>query len=314
MKEQREIFSNECKTSISNNSHQLKMHNDEISINLEIVQRLLNEQFPHLADRPINQVQPTGTVNAIFRLGDDLCVRLPRRAGWADNIDREWTFLKNFMYQFSLTIPKPFARGKPMNTYPFPWAIYQWIEGMAYHNDLILDKRQAARDLAGFILELRNIGAHEGPHGGRAPLSDLDSQTRTAIASLGSFVNAGALLDLWEISLNALPWNREPARIHGDLIKPNLLVNGGRITAVIDFGGVGVGDPASDIVPAWSVFSKKARKVFREILSVDDDTWHRARGYALHQAVMIIPYYSKTNPDFTAMAKDTLIELLSEID
>ena len=116
----------------------------------------------------------------------------------------------------------------------------------------------------------------------------------------------------WALALESPPWDGKPVWIHGDLLKSNLLVQGGRLCAVLDFGEAGIGDPAADVVPAWSVFNKTGRETFRRALDVDDDTWSRARGYALHQALMIIPYYPKTNPEFVTMAKRTVEEILIE--
>jgi len=126
-------------------------------------------------------------------------------------------------------------------------------------------------------------------------------------------IDTEAVSAAWARSLEAPPWDGKPVWLHGDLLKSNLLVQDGRLFAVLDFGGVGIGDPAADVVPAWSVFGKEGREAFRQALEVDDDTWSRARGYALHQAVMIIPYYPATNPDFVAMARRTVEEVLAEL-
>ena len=152
------------------------------------------------------------------------------------------------------------------------------------------------------------------PRGGRRPLIELDAVTRSAIESSRDVIDTKAVSAAWALSLESPPWDGKPVWIHGDLLKSNLLVQGGRLYAVIDFGGVGVGDPAADVVPAWSVFNKVGRETFRQILEVDDDTWSRARGYALHQALLIIPYYPKTNPEFVTMAKRTIEEILVELE
>ncbi len=304
------------KESYQNRSHdyrsQVKMHEDEIDIDVSLVRRLLTQQFPHLAERPIAVVRSTGTVNAIFRLDHDLYVRLPRVGTWAESIDREWTWLPRLAPHISLIIPKPLAQGKPANGYPYPWAIYHWIEGFSYRDDLIGDERQVAYDLVNFILELRGVDMLGAPRGGRRPLIELDAATRSAIESSRGVIDTQAVSAAWALSLESHPWDGKPVWIHGDLLKSNLLVQGGRICAVIDFGGVGIGDPAADVVPAWSVFNKVGRETFRQALDVDDKTWSRARGYALHQALMIIPYYPKTNPEFVVMAKHTIEEILTE--
>ena len=292
---------------------QVKMHEGEIDIDSTLVNRLLTEQFPHLAERSITVVRSTGTVNAIYRLGNDLYLRLPRVATWAESLEREWTWLPKIAPHVSLTIPKPLAQGKPTNWFPCPWAIYRWIGGSPYQDDLITNERQAARDLVDFILELRSVDMLGAPRGGRQPLIELDAATRSAIASSQGVIDTEAASVAWIHSLEAPPWNGQPVWIHADLLRPNLLVQGGQLCGVIDFGGVGIGDPAADVIPAWSVFNKVGREVFRQALDVDDDTWSRARGYALHQALMIIPYYPKTNPEFVALAKRTVEEILADL-
>jgi aminoglycoside phosphotransferase (APT) family kinase protein len=291
---------------------QVKMHEGEFDIDIALVKRLLTEQFPHLADRSIAVVRSTGTVNAIYRLDPDLYVRLPRVGTWAESIDREWTWLPKLAPHLSLSIPKPLARGKPTNGYPLTWAIYQWIEGFPYQDELINDECQVAYELANFILELRRVDRLGAPRGGRRPLVELDAATRTAITSCRGVIDTEAVSAVWAHSLASPPWDGKPVWIHGDLLKSNLLVQGGRLHAIIDFGGVGIGDAAADVVPAWSVFNKVGRETFRQALGVDDQTWSRARGYALHQALMIIPYYPNTNPEFVTMAKRTVEEIVAE--
>ncbi|HSK97515.1 MAG TPA: phosphotransferase, partial [Euzebyales bacterium] len=151
------------------------------------------------------------------------------------------------------------------------------------------------------------------PPGGRAPLRELDAVTRTAIASVPDVIDAPAVTAAWERALHGPAWTGTPVWIHGDLLRPNLIVHSGRIRAVIDFGSVGIGDPAADVIAAWSVFGPAGRAVFRGALDVDDCTWDRARGFALHQAVMIIPHSGDTNPEFVTMANRTVQEILADI-
>lgn len=289
------------------------MHEGEIDIDAALVRRLLTEQFPQLAERTLTVVRSTGTVNAMYRLDHDLCVRLPRVGNWADSIERECAWLPRLAPYISLNIPKPFAQGKPTNEYPYSWAIYHWIEGCTYQDDLVSDERQLASDLVNFILELREADMQGAPCGGRRPLIELDAATRAAIESSRGLIDTQAASAAWARSLESPSWDGKPVWIHGDLLKSNLLVQNNRLCAIIDFGGVGIGDPAADVVPAWSVFSKIGRETFRQTLDVDDNTWHRARGYALHQALLIIPYYPKTNPEFVAMAQRTAEEILTEL-
>jgi aminoglycoside phosphotransferase (APT) family kinase protein len=287
------------------------MHAGEVDIDAALVRRLLSIQFPHFADLPITPVRSTGTVNAIYRLGDTLCVRLPRVSTWAAGVERELTWLPELAPHLSLAIPEPVARGLPTDEYPFTWAIFRWIEGHPY-DDVVQDERQAAADLAQFVAELRRIDPTGAPPAGRKPLRALDSATRAAIDASRSAINADAATTAWEAALETTPWDGNRVWIHTDLLRPNLLVDRGRLRAVIDFGGAGAGDPAADLIAAWSVFGPTGRAAFRAALDADDDAWCRARGYALHQALLIIPYYPETNPGFVTLAKRTVEQILGE--
>ncbi len=291
-----------------------KMHADEVDIDVALVRRLVAAQFPRWADLPVRLVRSTATVNAIYRLGDELYVRLPRVGAWADGLERELRWLPRLAPHLSLRVPEPVCEGRPTPYYPFPWAIYGWIEGRPYSDALVDDERRAAEDLARFVAELRRIDPVAGaPRGGREPLRDLDADTRAAIASSGDVIDARAATAAWDLALQAPPYNGTPVWVHADLLRPNVLVKGGRIRAVIDFGGAGVGDPAADAIAAWSVFGRAGRGVFRDALGVEDGAWDRARGFALHQAALIIPYYTTTNPDFVALAKRTVEEILADV-
>jgi aminoglycoside phosphotransferase (APT) family kinase protein len=291
----------------------MKMHDGEFDIDAGLVGRLVAAQFPRLAGLPVSAVQPAGTVNAIYRLGDHLCARLPRVPSWAKDLEREGRWLPELAPRLSLRIPEPVAQGHPASWYPFPWAIYRWIDGRPYADELVDDEHQAARDLAHFVTELCKIDPVAGaPRGGRRPLRELDAATRAAIESARDVIDGDAAIAAWERALRAPAWDGTPVWIHADLLRPNLLVAGGRICAVIDFGGAGAGDPAADVIAAWSVFGQAGRGTFRGALGVDDGTWERARGYALHQAALIIPYYPATNPGFVAQAKRTVGEILAD--
>lgn len=290
------------------------MHDGEVDIDPELVRRLLAAQFPQLTDLPIREVEATGTVNAIYRLGDHLYARLPRVQGWAQDLDKEWQWLPRLAPHLSLQIPEPFAHGHPESSYPFAWAIYRWIDGQPYADALVDDEREAARELAQFVAELRRVAPVGAPRGGRRPLRELDAVTRAAIRSAADAIDSDAATAAWELALQAPAWNGTPVWIHTDLLRSNVLVRDGRLCAVIDFGGAGVGDPAADVIAAWSVLGPTGRGVFRDALDVDDGTWERARGFALHQAALIIPYYRETNPGFVAPAKRTVEEILADID
>ena len=291
------------------------MHAGEVPIDAALVGRLVSEQFPQWAGLRIREVRSTGTVNAIYRIGGRLCARLPRVEGWEQDLEREWRWLPKLAPRLPLPIPEPVGKGHPTSSYPFSWAIYGWIDGEPYSDDLVDNEQQAARDLAWFVAALRRIDPTLGaPAAGRPPLRDLDAATREAIDSSRRGIDSDAATAAWERSLEAPPWRGTPVWVHADLLRPNVLVREGQIRAVIDFGGVGVGDPAADVIAAWSVFGRSGRKVFRDALDVDDGTWNRARGLALHQAAMIIPYYRETNPGFVVLARRTVDEILTDID
>jgi aminoglycoside phosphotransferase (APT) family kinase protein len=290
-----------------------KMHADEVDISADLVGGMVAAQFPLLTELPIRAVGSTGTVNAIYRLGDHLYARMPRVKSWARDLEREWHWLPKLSPHLSLRVPEPFAMGTPACGYPFSWAIYHWIDGRPYAEEFVDDERQAAEDLAQFVRELRAIEpVAEAPRGGRKPLRQLDAVTRAAIESARGVIDGDASTASWDSALDAPLWDGAPVWIHADLLRPNLLVHAGQLSAVIDFGAVGIGDPAADVIAAWSVFGPTGREVFRSALDVDDGTWNRARGFALLQAVMIIPYYADTNPAFVAQAQRTVEQILAD--
>jgi aminoglycoside phosphotransferase (APT) family kinase protein len=291
----------------------MKLHEGEVDIDLALVEQLVITQFPQFSELPLCPVESTGTVNAIYRLGDELCVRLPRLVKWAPSLERELRWLPRLAPHLSLTIPEPVAAGTPANGYPFVWAIYRWIDGQPFRDELVEEEAHAGKDLAQFVKELRSVNPAGGPRGGRKPLRQLDVITRRALAAARGAIDSDAATAAWESAVEAPPWEDTCVWIHTDLLRPNVLVDGGRLRAIIDFGGVGVGDPAADVIAAWSVLGPVGRAVFRECLVIDDHTWSRARGYALHQAAMIIPYYKETNPAFVELAKRTIDQVLLEV-
>ena len=291
----------------------MRLHDDQFHIDEELVARLLAGQHPMLADLPISRVESTGTVNALFRIGDDLCARLPLLERWAKSLRNEVRWLPWLGERISLRIPEPLFGGEPVAWYPFQWAVFRWIDGATYADALVDDEREAARTLATFVNELSSIEiARDAPMGGRDPLRALDVGTREAIRASNGVIDRDGAMAAWDRALLAPAWDGRPSWIHCDLLRPNLLVDGGRLTAVIDFGGVGIGDPATDVIAAWAVFGPAGRAAYRASLDVDDGTWERARGIALHQAALIIPYYAQTNPGFVSLAKRTVEEILAD--
>ena len=294
----------------------VKMHDDEVDVDVGIVRALLTEQRPDLAGLPITRVVSTGTVNALFRIGDDLVARLPLRDHWEEGIDREWRWIPRLTGRItSVRLPEPVFRGSANDEFPFAWSIYRWIDGAPYDDDLIDDEAEAARTLARFVLELRSLDVTpSAPIGGREPLKELDEDTREAIRGSAGVIDASVAMTIWDQAVRTTPWDGTRVWIHGDLLRPNLLVHRGRLDAVIDYGYIGVGDPATDLIPAWAVFGPEGRAVFREMLEPDDTMWARGRGIALHQAAMIIPYYTVTNPAFVELARRTIEQILVDAE
>jgi aminoglycoside phosphotransferase (APT) family kinase protein len=291
------------------------MHEGEVDIDVELVRDLLATQFPQWSDLPLGPVPSTGTVNAIYRLGDDLCVRLPRVQQWAGDLEKELRWLPTLAPHLPLAVPEPVATGDPGLGYPFVWAIYRWLAAETFAEDRIGDEHQAAAALAQFVACLRTIDTAGAPRSRRdRSMRMVDAETRAAVDSLSGVIDTDAVIAAWEQSVDAPVWDGRPVWTHGDLLPPNLLVERGRLRGVIDFGSLGVGDPGIDVIPAWSVFGPEGRRTFRAALDVDDATWARGRGFALHQALLIIPYYPATNPAFVTMAMRTVDEVLADSD
>lgn len=289
----------------------MRLHDDEVAVDADLVRSLLAEQHPSLAGLPLRELRTTGTVNHIFRLGDDALVRLPRSPQWADGILREARLLPTVARAVSLVVPQPLALGRPTARYPLPWAVYRWVEGVPYADGLV-EEVAAAHALAGFVGELRALDPVGVEPTGRRPLRELDEATRTALRASEDEVDTADALRAWDRALQAPPWDGIPRWVHTDLLRPNLLVHEGRLHAVLDFGAVGVGDPAQDVVPAWAVFGPDGRHAFRTRLGVGDGDGERARGYALHPAALIIPYYRRSNPGFVATAVRTVEQVLAD--
>lgn len=291
-----------------------QMHADEQQTDAILVRRLLTAHFPQWADQRIERVASAGTDNALYRLGDDLVVRLPR-IGWAaDDVDKEQRWLPELAPHLPLDIPVPVGLGHPAEGYPWRWSVYRWLDGEAASLGRLHDLHQAASDLAGFVTALHAVDSAGGPtSGGRgAPLESRDDATRAAIASLDGLVDTMAVTRAWESSLREPLWEGPPVWVHGDLNPGNLLVRSGRLSAVIDFGALNVGDPAVDLLVAWNFLPAAARKVYRTGLGVDDATWGRGRGWALSVALIALPYYLHTNPVIVASSRHVIAAVLAD--
>ncbi|MCH7742103.1 MAG: aminoglycoside phosphotransferase family protein [Proteobacteria bacterium] len=285
-----------------------------VNINLALATSLVRSQFPRWRHLPIKPVISSGTVNALFRLGDEMVIRIPYRENAAKFPDKEHVWLPRLAPHLSLSVPVPLVKGRPDGDYPWSWSIYSWLEGADGWTQPIADLRQTAVDLAGFITELQAIDPGEGPRHGvhnyfrGGLLADRDSLVRSAIVELGNRIDTKMVTNAWDLALDQLP-NSKDLWIHGDLQPGNLLTRRGTLTAVIDFGLLGVGDPACDLLPAWNLFTPGSRRVFRAAIQVDNATWIRGQGWALYQALLALPYYWDTNPVMVRMSQRIIKEI-----
>jgi aminoglycoside phosphotransferase (APT) family kinase protein len=280
----------------------------------DVVAELVAEQFPQWANRPLTRVRSTGTDNLVFRLGDDLCVRVPRIDWAVGQVAKEWEWLPRLAPFLPVAVPCPVAVGEPGCGFPHRWLVSRWLPGedaTSAHTD----PRRLARDVAAFVVALESIAVDaEAPQGGRSgSLEARDDETRVAIAEMAGSIDAGRAIDVWDAGLRAIPWRRDPVWCHGDLLPGNLVVDDGGLAGVVDWAAAGVGDPACDAMVAWAM-PPDARAVFRGAWGADDATWVRGRAWALSQAARFIPYYADTIPSAVAGARHRLDAILGVKD
>lgn len=297
-----------------------------IVIDEGLVQKLLAKQFPHWAELPISPVPRSGMDNATFRLGSDLSVRLPRYERWAGQVEREHRWLPWLAPQLPIPISEPLAKGEPAEGYPFPWSVYRWLDGETATTDSLADPHATAKELAGFVRALRRIDPTGGPgpqwsNGFRGvPMGDerdslaSEALVRPKIAELNDVLDTDAVTAVWEAALHAPAWDRAPVWVHGDLAVGNLLAVDGRLSAIIDFGTLAVGDPAVDLLPAWTFLPGDARGTFRDAIEVDDATWARGRGWALAGSLPVLsdPFF-QADPARVARALARLDALVADL-
>jgi aminoglycoside phosphotransferase (APT) family kinase protein len=251
------------------------------------VRRLIATQFPQWAGLPVRPVATPGWDNRSFRLGDDMLVRLPSHESYARAVAKEQRWLPALAPHLPLPIPRPLAHGSPGEDYPFHWSVLRWLDGEPAHGSAIGDLTTFAADLAGFLRALRQVDPAGGPEPGihnwfrGGPLTVFEVRLQHG---LGDREAPPAVTAIWQDAL-ATTWDGPPVWFHGDVYPGNLLLRGGRLSAVIDFGSCGVGDPACDLAVAWTMLDGPSREVFRDRLGVDDAMWSRGRGWALWKAV-----------------------------
>ena len=290
---------------------------EKVHIDVSLVRRLIATQFPQWADLPIKPVKFGGWDNRTFHLGEQMLVRMPSVEEYAMKVEKEQKWLPRLAPLLPLPIPTPLAMGEPDEGYPWQWSVYRWIEGDTAAFTPIADLDGFATALAEFLVTLQRIDATGGPIAGPhnfyrgGPLVTYDAETRQAIVTLGDKIDADSVTELWERALETT-WQRSPVWVHGDISAGNLLVQKGKLSAVIDFGGLAVGDPACDLAIAWTFFKGKSRDAFRASLPLDSATWARGRGWTLWKALIVFAALPGTNPLEAENSRRIIDEVLAD--
>ncbi|MFE6749024.1 aminoglycoside phosphotransferase family protein [Kitasatospora purpeofusca] len=299
-------------------SDTMDLHPGQHPIDEDLVRRLVATRFPQWAGLPVTRFPSGGTVNAMYRLGEAMVVRLPLVDWGASDVAMEQEWLPRLAPLLPVAVPEVLGAGGPAEGYPWPWSVYRWQDGANPRAGALREPVRLAEDLAGFVAAVRSLTLPDAPPAHRGgPIGLLDEETRTAIEELRALpeegVDCAAVTAVWEDALAAPAWDGRTVWLHSDLMPGNLLVDeDGRLTAVIDFGCAGAGDPSCDLFPAWNLLPAEARAVYRAALDVDEATWRRGRGRTLAQALNALPYYRKTNPAMAENARHVIREILAE--
>ncbi len=293
------------------------MHADQADITVGTVTRLVASQFPQWRQLPVRALASDGTVNALFRLGDDVILRFPLQPsldpGLRDDLVREQDIARRIAAHVPVPVPRPVAFGEPGEGYPGPWTAYRWIPGETATSASVGGSDAFARDLAGFVTALHRMdtaGLAWAGHGRGGPLPARDEAVRRALAESAHLTDTARIAGIWARCRDAPRTDAADVWIHADLMPGNLLVRDGRLAGVIDLEAARVGDPAVDLMPAWNLMAPGARETYRRALAVDDATWERGRGWAIVQAIVALPYYLDTNPVMADTARHTLEAVL----
>ena len=294
------------------------MSENVMAIDISLVTRLVAKQFPQWTNLTIRAVEPGGWDNKTFRLGDTMSLRLPSAQRYTSQVDKEHKWLPQLAPRLPLSIPVTIAMGQPAKGYPWHWSVYQWLKGENATVGPIEDLNQFAAKLAHFLVAMQQIKLADGPLPGQhnffrgGPLTTYDVETRSAIASLQGKIDTDAANAVWESAL-ASTWQKPPVWLHGDIHATNLLVHQGRLNAVIDFGCLGVGDPACDYAIAWTFFSGESRETFHSVLSVDNSTWARSRGWALWKSLITLVKSVDTDLVVAETARQTIDAIIRDV-
>lgn len=294
-------------------------------IDNKLAKKLVESQFPQWANLRVRPVEVDGHDNRTFHLGDEMTVRLPSGPGYVAAVEKENRWLPVLAPHLPLPIPEVLAVGAPGEDFPWPWSVRRWVEGETITRENVADHSALARALAEFLRALEGLPAVSGSPAGEPPFAgehnfhrggDLrvyDGETRETLAEIGPFLREDTALlhRIWERSLSTC-WAETPVWLHGDVAVGNLLVREGLLCGVIDFGTMGVGDPSSDLVMAWTFFTGESRRAFAEAMALDADTWDRARGWALWKALITFREFRESDPARAAEAARIVGEIAAE--
>jgi aminoglycoside phosphotransferase (APT) family kinase protein len=288
-----------------------KMHEDELSIDQSLVERLVAAQFPQWADLPVRHASSAGTDNAMFKLGDTMVVRLPRIDWAADSVEHEQTWLPVIGPLLPVATPRPLGMGEPAFGYPWRWSVYTWLDGA---NPTVDDLTEPlVRNIADCLNAIHALDVPGGPVNQRGfDFGPRDEVTRKSIAQMAGMVDTAAVTAVWDAAFTLPPCEPPGTWIHSDTAPGNLLVRDGRLVGLIDFAGVSRGDPAVDLGLAWNLLPARLRPAFRDQLDIDEATWLRSRAWSLSQACLQLPYYHETNKPLAAQARYVISEVLTD--
>ena len=293
------------------------MSNSKLDIETTTVHSLITKQFPQWKDLPISPVAQSGWDNRTFHLGEEMLIRMPSSLEYVIQVEKEQKWLPKLAPLLPLQIPVPLAMGQPSIEYPWKWSIYRWIKGEPASCGYISNLCDFASSLAHFLQALQFIDARGAPLPGKhsfyrgGSLTHYESETRQAIRSLHGKIDTQTAVDLWEKAL-VTTWQGLPVWIHGDISSGNLLVQEGKLSAVIDFGQLAVGDPACDLAIAWTLFSGESRETFRETLKLDEETWARGRAWTLWKALVVAANFTNPGNSESAQCWHIIDEVLAD--
>ena len=287
----------------------------DVKIDSSLVRKLIANQFPDLRNLPVMPIKKQGHDNRTFRLGNELTVRLPSHPSYADAVKKEATALEALGGQLSVETPKIFGLGKPSREYQLPWSIRHWLIGKTWEDTQVTDKSSLARDLGQILVELRSIPADISLSAGKHSFyrgchpSAYSDEVIESLRRMGDPTKTKQCLEIWQRGMVSA-WPNAPVWFHGDLAVANVLMKGDKVSALIDFGTCGVGDPACDLTIAWTYFDATTRQHFREAAKVDDGTWDRAKAWGLWKALASINGLSA--PDANGAQARALAEIIND--